>query len=300
MSNHDHRAVERYYDATWYDYRGFWMRPKDRAIHFGYWDAGVSDHSSSLLRMNEILAERAGIAIGTHVYDAGCGVGGSAFWLAEHLGATVVGVNIVPDQVDRARRYATDRDLQEFTQFRQADYAQTGLPSGTFDVAWVLESLCHAEDKRAVLEECFRLLVPGGVVVIAEYLRVGHGLPVASEALLREWLSGWAIPDLATEAEISAWLRSVGFGDVSADDITEQVRPSVRRLNRLCLLMTPVMTPLGMALTHLRAPGRLWKPLRVTPERLANVKASRAQWKAMRHDLWFYSVITARKARGVA
>lgn len=299
MRNIEPGAVERYYDATWYDYRGFWMRPRDRALHFGYWDALVSNHSASLLRMNEIMADRAGVSVGAKVYDAGCGVGGSAFWLVEHRHALVVGVNIVSDQVARARRYASDRDVNESAEFRHADYARTGLPSGTFDVAWVQESLCHATDKRAVVEECFRLLAPGGVIVIAEYLRMRREVLDGNDRLLKAWLSGWAIPDLATEVELRGWLDSVGFCEISIEDITEHVKPSLRRLNRLCLLMTPVITTAGIALRRVVAPGKLWDPLRVSPERLANVAGARALWKALRRELWFYSLVTARKADAV-
>src|SRR5262249_9800587 len=98
--------IRTYYDETWGDYRWLWLSPRNYAIHFGYWDTGTRTHAESLLNMNRALAERIGLRPGQRVLDAGCGVGGSAAWLARTQGAEVVGITLVASQVARARRYA--------------------------------------------------------------------------------------------------------------------------------------------------------------------------------------------------
>ena len=52
--------VRAYYDSTWLDYRMLWLNACDRALHFGYWDGRTHSHAASLIRMNEVLAERVG------------------------------------------------------------------------------------------------------------------------------------------------------------------------------------------------------------------------------------------------
>ena len=70
------RHVKDYYESTWLDYRVAWASPEVPALHMGYWDESVGTHKESLLRTNEILADRARIKAGDVVVDAGCGVGG--------------------------------------------------------------------------------------------------------------------------------------------------------------------------------------------------------------------------------
>src|SRR5207244_10334107 len=98
---HDLRPIQHYYDETWHDYRWLWLNPSNYAIHFGYWDDRTRKHADALNRLNAALAERIGIQHGARILDAGCGVGGSAIWLAETFAARVVGITPVASQVER-------------------------------------------------------------------------------------------------------------------------------------------------------------------------------------------------------
>jgi tocopherol O-methyltransferase len=46
------------------------------------------------IQLMERLAERAGIPRGARVLDIGCGLGGSAMWLAEQFDCDVTGITI--------------------------------------------------------------------------------------------------------------------------------------------------------------------------------------------------------------
>ena len=94
--------VIQYYQATQRDYQWFWMSSNSLAMHFGYYDETVHTHEASLLKMNEVLARYAQISSQDHILDAGCGVGGSAIWLAHVLGCHVQGITLVPEQVEQA------------------------------------------------------------------------------------------------------------------------------------------------------------------------------------------------------
>src|SRR5206468_3719870 len=90
------------------DYTWFWMSSDSLAMHFGYYDETVRTHDASLLKMNEVLARYAQITSHDHILDAGCGVGGSAIWLARIFGCQVKGITIVPEQ---GRPFAGERVL---------------------------------------------------------------------------------------------------------------------------------------------------------------------------------------------
>jgi tocopherol O-methyltransferase len=279
---HQEARVQEYYSQTWLDYRILWMNPDNRAIHFGYWDDQTRSHADSLINMNRQMAARLDLRAGQHILDAGCGVGGSAMWLAQAYGLEVVGINIVPGHVERAGRYARERGLEERIRFEQQDFHHTTFPDASFDVVWAQESVVHSPDKRAFLAEAFRLLKPGGRLVMLEYFRDGRPFSEPDEKLLRSWVTGWAMPDLSTGEEYIQWAKACGFVDLRLDDIEDRVRPSHRRLYRI------TMVAYGFeSLMHL---------LRVRSDaQHGNTRGARDQWRALQRGLWFEGILSARK-----
>src|SRR2546423_6951838 len=216
----DSSRICAYYDQTWMDYRMLWLNPQNRAIHFGYWDEHTHSHAESLLNMNRVLASHLGIRSGQRILDAGCGVGGSAIWLAKTYDVEVVGITPVASQVARARRYAQEHSVADRVSFEQQDYTHTTFSDASFDVVWAMESLCHAPDKRLVLAEAKRLLRPDGWLGMVEYMRTSRPYTENDAALLHSWLSGWAIPDLAAAQEWLGGIQELGVQNLQLIGIT--------------------------------------------------------------------------------
>lgn len=275
-------AIVAYYDETWFDYRALWLNTDNRAIHFGYWDSGATNHATSLVEMNRLMADAAQVSKGDEVLDAGCGVGGTSMWLAETLDARVVGITPVEGQVERAQRYAQERELDNKVRFCVDDYHSTSFDDESFDVAWAQESLCHSHDKSLFANEMARVLRPGGRLVIAEYLRFTRPLEPKNERLIHRWLSGWAIPDIETGDELRAALEAAGFENVEVRDITNGVAPSLRRLFRVSVALYPIAA--AMKALHLRSAVQH-----------GNVVGAIDQWRSLKRKLWFYGLVTATK-----
>lgn len=275
-------AVVRYYDQTWWDYRALWLNRRNASMHFGYWDETTPDHSASTVRMNAVIAETVGLRRGQRVLDAGCGVGGTSVWLADHWGCQVTGVSLSAAQVRRARRRAAAFGVADRCTFVQGDFLALEVGAASFDVVWAQESVCHTPDKPAFLREAFRVLRPGGRLVCADFYRTQRQ-PSAQEArLLAEWLDGWAIPSLASAPTFCGWAAEAGFVDVAVRDLTRGVRPSLRRLHRLGSILQP-----GAAVLRL---------LRLrTAVQHGNVRAARRQWDLHERGLWFHGVVTATR-----
>ncbi len=164
-------AVIEYYDSCHVDYKILWRSHRNLCIHFGYFDNEHDNHHEALPNMNRVLADRAGISSSDTVLDAGCGVGGSSMWLAENRGATACGINIQPLHLKLAREEAARRGLDHLVRFEERNYCDSGLPAGSFDVVWGLESICHCEDKQAFINEAFRVLKPGGRIMVADFFQ---------------------------------------------------------------------------------------------------------------------------------
>ena len=274
------RSVQSYYDQTWWDYRFLWLNRRNLAFHFGYHDETTSSHAEALLNTNQHLAARARIVPGCRVLDAGCGVGGSSFWLARERGARAVGITVVHGQVEQAQRLARRQGLAERASFLQADYTCTPFAGESFDAVWALESLCHAPDKARFYREAARVLRPGGRLVVAEYMRTARPSSPDGERMLRQWLDGWAIPDLSTPAEHQRDAFEAGLREVAVEDFTAYARPSLRRLYRIAVLTYP------LALS-----ARILRFRSATQH--GNVIAATRQYQALERGHWCYGILTA-------
>ena len=222
--------INRYYVDTAWDYKYLWIT-EALALHFGYYDKQTRKHKDAVLRMNEVMSERAEIKIGEKVIDAGCGIGGSSIWLANNKNCEVTGINIVDTQVQQASKNAIKAGAENEVKFLKADYAHLPIKDNTYDVFWALESVVHAPNKADVVNEAFRVLKKGGRIVMAEYLlREKPPLNKEENFYLQPWLDGWSMPSLETNSGYKEHLESAGFTDIQFHNINGNIKPSLRRL----------------------------------------------------------------------
>ncbi len=284
-SNNTFDDIIDYYDQTRFDYRTVWDNSETPAVHFGYYDEKASDHKNALQNMNRVLAETIELQSGEKVLDAGCGRGGSTFWLAKNYQAEVVGICPVPSQIEECNAHRKALQLEQLTRFDVADYCNTPYEAESFDVVWACESLCHAKEKEAFYKEAFRILKPGGRLVIAEYLRNSRPLNVADEKLLKGWLNRWAILDIDTKEEHQDHLRKSGFQSFKIEDKTKNVQVSLRNLH----MQSTRWIWMGWILRGLRIRSKVAH---------GNQVGSIKQYKALQKGIWSYHFISAIKPKG--
>jgi tocopherol O-methyltransferase len=195
-------------------------------IHHGYWDPDRPDVNR--VTAADTLVERVvtvgGVPAGGRVLDAGCGVGGTAVFLADRLDCAVDGITISARQIERAERKAADAGVGDRTRFRLVDAENTDYPDGTFDAVVALESCEAMPDKRRFLAECHRVLRPGGRLVVATWCRARTDLGVDDEGLLAKVRQDFYLADVLPLPDYARICADVGFADVWSEDWTENVR----------------------------------------------------------------------------
>jgi len=225
--------VANYYDSCQKDYEWVWHLKKKMAMHYGYWDKETHRHRDSLHNMNLRVAEYAGVKEGDLILDAGCGVGGSSISLAKLYGCRTQGITLSGKQVESCRKNARAEGVEEKCSFDLADYTNTGFPDNTFDVVWAIESVCYARDKNDFLKEAFRILKPGGTLVVADFFGSDQVEDAKNHPLMIKMAETWAIERFANGTEFHENLLSVGFVDCGVKDISANVEKSVDLLLRL-------------------------------------------------------------------
>ena len=136
---------------------------------------------------------------GKRILDLGCGNGRLSINLAQS-GNRVTGVDTSEEQIRLARELGSSATGNPV--FLHVQMEETGLPSASFDLVIVSQSLHHAAKPKEAIAESFRLLVPGGRILILDLL--AHGEEWMRTKFGDFWL-GFSISDL------ESWLRESGF-----------------------------------------------------------------------------------------
>ena len=106
---------------------------------------------------------------GKRVLDVGCGAGTDLVRFAKG-GALVSGVDISPSAVALARQNFSQQSLE--ADLREADGEHLPYADGTFDLVFAHGVLQYTPDSRALVEECRRVLKPGGDAIFQVYNRI--------------------------------------------------------------------------------------------------------------------------------
>ncbi|PMD14237.1 hypothetical protein NA56DRAFT_651196 [Hyaloscypha hepaticicola] len=124
----------------------------------------------AIARHEHYLAAKIGIKDGDKVLDVGCGVGGPAREIAKFTGAHITGLNNNDYQIERATRYAQKEGLADQLKFVKGDFMQMSFPENSFDAVYAIEATVHAPSLEGVYGQIFRVLKPGGVFGVYEWL----------------------------------------------------------------------------------------------------------------------------------
>lgn len=105
---------------------------------------------------------------GDRVLDVGCGTGASALPAAKAVGGTghVTGLDVAENMLQRARDKALAEGLGNVA-FRLADMTACGEPDNSFDAIISVFSIFFVPDMERQVGELWRMLRPGGRLVVS-------------------------------------------------------------------------------------------------------------------------------------
>jgi ubiquinone/menaquinone biosynthesis C-methylase UbiE len=143
---------------------------------------------------------------GLNVLDVGCGDGDFAVELWRR-GATVTGIDALPEMVEAARARAK-REGADIS-FLVGEAASIPFEPERFDVVVAVAILCFVSNAAPVFSEIARVLRPGGVLVIGE---LGRWSLWAAARRVRAWCGSqlWRRGRFRTASEL--WSLANGAG----------------------------------------------------------------------------------------
>ncbi|KAL8243847.1 hypothetical protein R6Q59_010105 [Mikania micrantha] len=139
------------------------------SFHFCRFAYGEGFHQA-IARHEHYLAHSMGIRENMTVLDVGCGVGGPAREIIKFTGCKVMGFNNNDYQIQRALRYAQKHGLENKFAATKGDFMQMQFEDNSFDAVYAIEATVHAPDLKGVYSEILRVLKPGGIFGVYEWL----------------------------------------------------------------------------------------------------------------------------------
>ena len=275
------REIADYYNSTQNHYENWWKLKEVHALHYGMWDKNTKNFAASLLNTNRTLMNIAQVSSSDKVLDAGCGVGGTSFFLNKTKGAEVIGISLSEKQITTAKEAASKLKNSDKLNFHLMDYCNTTFENESFDVVWACESMCHTENKSDFLEECFRILKHGGRLIISDYFLTPKKKD--SKSWIDRWLNTWGVPNITSEKNFVKSARASGFNKIDTFDFTEKIQKSAKRMYLFSLLGT--------------VPSELYNIFHPNVSRFAkkHYQSGYYQYKALQNNLWKYKVVLAVK-----
>ena len=268
-----------YYDQTLNHYQKWWKLDKVLAVHYGMWDNTTRTFSEALLNTNRKLASIAKVEGGQRILDAGCGVGGSAFFLAEKFNARVSGITLSEKQYEFAKRKAKELKT-DGVDFQIEDYTDTSYAEDEFDLIWAIESVTSCQIKKDFAHESNRILKKGGRLVVADYFR--NPEKDDPKQWMKKWQDCWSLAEIISLDDYLKIYEREGFNLLSNTDVTREITKSSKIMYQSYLMGA--------------LPSMIYNSFHNT-SRFAKTHylSGKYQYKALKSGLWSYRILLFEK-----
>lgn len=168
------------------------------------------------------------------VVDAGCGLGGTIFYLQRRLGGEYDGLTLSPTQRVHAEREAKRRGIAAACRFHLCSYdddLRPIVPDGA-DLIVAIESLAHSVGPERTVANLARALRRGGALIVVDDVP-GDALADA-DSDFAGFRSGWRCPAIARHAALLGALSNAGLEVERDEDLTPLVaRRDPQEIERL-------------------------------------------------------------------
>ncbi|MBF0549282.1 MAG: arsenite methyltransferase [Deltaproteobacteria bacterium] len=163
----------------------------------------------------------ASLQVGEIVLDLGSGAGFDCFIAAARVGATgkVIGVDMTPEMIDKAKQNA-QRGHFENVEFRLGEIEELPVPENQVDVVISNCVINLSPDKKKVFKEAFRVLRPGGRVMISDIVILKE-LPEVIRKSVEAYVG--CVAGALKKKEYLAAVEAAGFHEITV--LSEDIYP---------------------------------------------------------------------------
>ena len=221
------QQIQQFYDAS----SSLWEEIWGEHMHHGYYGHDGKEQKNrrqAQIDLIEELLQWGEVQQAENILDVGCGIGGSSLYLAEKFNAAATGITLSPVQARRAGERAVEFGLSDRTNFQVADALNMPFEDNSFDLVWSLESGEHMPDKQKFLAECYRVLKPGGKLILVTWChRSTDESPLSADEKkhLAQIYEVYCLPFVISLPEYEAIARQLPLQNIRVADWSQAVAP---------------------------------------------------------------------------
>ncbi len=180
-------------------------------IHHGYFEGRNETPIEAQENLINKLVALLNISPLDKILDAGCGMGGSSLYLAKKFNACVTGISLSQRQIDIAVRSARAENIKN-VYFKVEDaLSLASFDDNKFDIVWSLESCEQFYDKKLFIEQAFRVLKPGGVLMLATWCSGADKYDGLNAKKYEKLCKAFQLPYMPTINRYTNLLKQQGF-----------------------------------------------------------------------------------------
>lgn len=152
------------------------------------------------------------------VLDVGCGLGGSARYIAEKYGCNVIGIDLTEQYIDVANKLTKIVKMSGKVSFKHASALDIPFESNNFDVVWTEHTQMNISDKKGFYRELSRVLKPKGRLVFHDVF--GTNTPAHYPT---PWAEHDSLSSLCTQEEAK---KAIEESDLTVEQWIDKSRES--------------------------------------------------------------------------
>lgn len=110
-----------------------------------------------------------------HIIDLGCGLGGTARYIAKKYASKITGIDLTQEYIDTGNTMSSWLKLNKQVSLQQGSVLSMPFDEGTFDVGYMMHLGMNIENKEQFFKEVFRVLRPGSSFGIYDVMQMNTG-----------------------------------------------------------------------------------------------------------------------------
>lgn len=220
MENHKQASAvaEDYYDSD--DAVRFYLDVwGGEDIHVGLYKSEDEAIRDASIRTVETIADMLDLPKGAHVVDLGAGYGGGARWMVRNRGWKVTCVNIADKQNEINRQLNAKAGFHDEIEVIHGSFNEVPAEDGAFDAMWSQDSFLHGGDREGIIEECARIVKPGGDIIFTDPMKADD----ADDGELQPILNRIRLSSLASVAFYREAAKKAGLVEVDVREYPDQL-----------------------------------------------------------------------------
>jgi microcystin synthetase protein McyJ len=186
------KGVEKFYATAitgFHDYHGGYL-------NFGYWDQPGISYETAAENLINLLGRKLGLDSSSHLLDVGCGMGSQDVYLTKTFTpAKIDALDVTWKHIEIARERATRAQIDPTRlEFHHGTAVSLPFAPQSFSQLLSVEAPEHFNTREDFFKEAYRVLQPGGVMVLADYTLAKNPNNIFKKIFLSFARSIWHVP----------------------------------------------------------------------------------------------------------